>query len=247
MLVGPGAPQKTINDLIPDVQDALQQRGDVAALVPKYMKRAIQEITESYPFEELRTTGPTVSLTAKKPTYLASFFLNTGDDYTVHSSFALFVDFPNNTVVSPVTYKTPAAIEVMLSPATIGVPSKWTRYGQNIFLGPNPDKNYSVFFRYQRRHPFSDSDNAGSSVIYLPDSWEEIVVYSTAERIAVIKRWNDQAKYLHDILYGDPEFQSSEGKRGRPGLIAARLFQQERDEQMSSRQLMVMVPRYCQH
>ena len=59
-----------------------------------------------------------------------------------------------------------------------------------------------------------------------------------------MKRWTDQVKTLHDILYGDPEYVASEGKRGRPGIIAARLFQQERDEQYGSRQLMPRVARY---
>src|SRR6266851_6307204 len=142
----PGGQYRLINDLIPEVVNALQGRSDIAALVPLYMKRTLQEITDNYPFEELRTTGPLVSLTANLSTYPASVFLNTSDDYTIHSSFALYVDFPRNTVISSVTYKTPAAIEVMIAPATKGIPSKWTRYGPNIFLGPTPDKPYQVFF-----------------------------------------------------------------------------------------------------
>jgi len=242
----PGGQTRVINDLIPEVVNALQGRTDVAALVPLYMKRTLQDVTDNYPFEELRVTGPPASLTATKSTYPASIFLNPGDDYTIHSSFALYVDFPSNTVVSPVTYKTPAAIEVMIAPATKGVPAKWTRYGTNILLGPTPDKNYQVFFRYQKRYQFND-DNLGTTPILITDSWEEIVVYSCAMRVAIVKRWNDQATYLHSILYGDPEYQSSEGKRGRPGLLSAKLFQQEKDEQMATRQLMPLVPRYCSH
>ena len=242
----PGGTTKIINDLVPEVVNALQQRSDITTLVPLYMKRTLQDLTDSYPFEELRTTGPTVSLTANQPTYAASFFLNPNDDYTIHSSFALFVDFPNNTVVSPVIYKTPAAIEVMISPATKGIPSRWTRYGGSILLGPTPDRAYQVFFRYQRRYQFDDSNLAQTPILVSP-GWEEIVIYSCAERIAIVKRWNDQAAFLHGVLWGDPEYQVSEGKRGRPGLLSARIFQQEKDEQMSSRQLMPLVARYCQH
>jgi len=242
----PGGTNRTINDLVPEVIHALQDRSDVATLVPLYMKRTLQELTDNYPFEELRTTGPTVNLTAKLATYPASQFLNPSDDYTIHSSFAIFVDFPGNTVKSSINYKTPAAIESMTSAATLGLPAKWTRYGGSIFFGPTPDKNYQVFFRYQRRYQFND-DNLSTTPVLITDSWEEIAIYACAERIAIVKRWNDQASYLHQILYGDPENQQSQGKLGRPGLLSARLFQQEKDEQMSSRQLMVMVPRYCQH
>lgn len=242
----PGGQTRAINDLVPEVINALQGRTDVSNLVPLYMKRTLQDVTDNYPFEELRVTGPTVSLTANQPTYPASFFLNPNDDYTIHSSFTLFVDFPNNTVKSPITYKTPAGIEVMTSAATKGIPAKWTRYGTSIFLGPTPDKNYSVLFRYQKRYQFQD-DNLGTTPILITDSWEEIVIYSCAMRIATVKRWNDQAKYLHDLLYGDPEYQTSAGKLGRPGLLSAKLFQQEKDEQMGTRQIIPLVARYCPH
>jgi hypothetical protein len=242
----PGGSPHVINDLIPEVVNALQGRSDVANLVPLYMKRTLQEVTDNYPFEELRVTGPTVSLTAKQSTYPASTFLNPNDDYTIHSSFTIFVDFPNNTIKSPVTYKTPAAIEVMTSVATIGIPARWTRYGGSIFLGPTPDKAYQTFFRYQKRYQFQE-DNLGLTPILVTDSWEEIIIYSCAMRIALVKRWNDQVTALHSILYGDPENQLTQGKAGRPGLLSARLFQQEKDEQMSTRQLMIMVPRYCSH
>ena len=228
-----------------EVRDALQQRTDVDDLSPRYLKRAIQEVTESYPFEELRTTGPTVALTTGQPEYPDTFFLNSGEEYTQLPVLTVYVDFPTNQVKTVLQYKTPPAMEPMTSAVTVGIPSRWTRFGGKFLLGPTPNQNYSMFARYQMRHPFpvqeSDLPNAP---VYLPDSWGEIVVYAAAERIALVKRWTDQIKVLHDILYGDPEYSVSEGKRGRPGLIAARLFQQERDQAYSSRQLMPRVARY---
>jgi len=242
----PGGQSKTINDLIPEVVNALQGRTDVSTLVPLYMKRTLQELTDNYPFEALKVTGPTVSLTQNVSTYPASFFLNPGDDYTIHSSFAIFVDFPKNTVVTPVVYKTPAALEVMITQATKGIPSRWTRYGTQIMLGPTPQSPFSIFFRYQKRYQFEESNLSATPILVDPE-WEEIAIYETAERITIVKRWNDQATYLHGIVYGDPEYQSSEGKRGRPGLFSARLFQQEKDEQQGTRQLMPLVTRSCPH
>lgn len=238
------ASTKTINDLIPDVVDALQGRTDVGSIAPKYIKRALQEITESYPFEELRTTGPNVQLSIGQSIYPVSTFMNTGDDYTSNESFAIYVDYPTNTVTSNLDYKTPKAIETMISPATQGVPSRWTRYGQNIHLGPTPNNLYSVFMRYQARYSFASDASLPGVPLLIPDTWEEIVAYSAALRIAIVKRWTDQRKELHDMLYGDPEFMISEGKRGRPGLIAARLFQVERDQRFNTRQIMPVIGRY---
>lgn len=235
---------KTIGDLVPDVIDALQGRTDVASIAPKYIKRALQEITESYPFEELRVTGPNVSLSIGQAIYPVSVFMNVGDDYTSNESFSIYVDFPGNTVVGNIDYKTPKAIEVMIAPATQGIPSRWTRYGKNIHLGPTPNNTYTVFMRYQQRYSFGSDASLSGAPLLVPDSWEEIVSYAAALRIAIVKRWTDQRKELHDLLYGDPEFMISEGKRGRPGLIAARIFQVERDQRFNTRQITPVTVRY---
>jgi hypothetical protein len=243
----PGTNYKVVNDLVPEVVNALQQRTDVASIAPLYIMRAIQEITESTEFEELRTTGPTVTLTANQADYPVTMFLNPGDDYTSPEVMTLYIDYPTNSVKTLLAYKTPAAIEIMTSQATQGVPGKFTRFGTNFRFGPTPYLPFSVFLRYQRRHPFPSSTDAvaiGGQRIHVPDTWEEIIVYTAALRIAIVKRWTDQAKTFHDILYGDPEYMASQGKLGRPGILAARILQAERDGRFNSRQLMVRVSRY---
>lgn len=241
----PGASQRFIKDLVPDVIEALQQRTDVESIVPRYIRKAIIELTESTPFEELRRTGPLVSLTTNQAIYPVSFFLNSGDDYNYPEAFVLYINPPANTVEYTLRYKTPNAIESIMSPSTTGIPAFWSRYGTNFHLAPVPNAGYSTFLRYQVKHPFPDDLSAlGSQQLYLPDSWEEIVVYSAAERIAIVKRWNEQAMFLHNILFGDPEYQTSEGKRGRPGLISARILQVERDQRFNSRNLGIVQPRY---
>jgi hypothetical protein len=247
MAISPGSATKPISYFVPYVIDALQGRTDVATIAPKYIKRAVQEICESNPFEELKVTGPTVQLTIGQPNYPVSFFLNQGDDYVQIPSFAIYVDFPNNTVLTTMNYKTVMAIDPMTGTATQGLSSRWTRYGNQIFLGPVPNQTYSVFMRYQIRHRFPlDENNLSGTMIYVPDTWEEIIAYAAAERIAVVKRWNDQATYLHQLLYGDPASRTSEGVLSRPGLIAARTLQIERDQQHNSRQLMIRISRYNQ-
>lgn len=243
----PGGTTRTLGDLVPGVIEALQQRTDVSTLVPKYMRKAIIELTESTTFEELRRTGPQVVLTPNQAIYPVAQFLNTNDDYSSPEVFVIYVDVPNNTVVNQVKYKTPAAIETISSSAVQGIPAWFTRFGTTFTFGPTPNAGYTVFLRYQVKYPFPGDlslTSLNAVPLLMPESWEEIVEYSTALRIAVVKRWNDQAKVLHDLLYGDPEYAVSEGKRGRPGLIAARILQPERDARFNSRSIGITVGRY---
>lgn len=241
----PASSTKTIGDLQAEVIDALQQRTDVASLVPRYLKRAIEEITESNPFEELRRTGPLFALTVSQAIYPVSSFVNPDDDYSSPESFVLYLDPPTNSVEFGLKYKTPKAIELMMAPTTTGIPAFWSRFGANFHFGPVPNAAYTTFLRYQVKHPFpQDEASLSGQRLYIPSTWEEIAIYSAAERIAVVKRWNDQKQVLHDILYGDPEFQTSGGKMGRPGIIAARLFQVERDQKFDTRSLGIVQAHY---
>jgi hypothetical protein len=227
-----------------DVIDALQGRTDItSAQVANYVAKAVRELTESNPFEELRTTGPTFTLIAQQAIYPIELFLNEGDDMTSNESFAIYIDYPNNTVINTMKYRTPKAMEQMIGPVTQGIPAYWSRFGPNIHLAPVPYQPFSVFMRYQVRHPFSQPPVL-TDPLYITQSWFDIVAYSAALRIAIIKRWTDQRKELHDLLYGDPEFVQSGGKRGRPGLVQARLFQVERDQMFDTRQLTPLTPRY---
>ena len=244
MSIAPGSATKPISYFVPYVVDALQGRTDVSTMAPKYIKRAVQEICESNNFEELKLTGPTVQLTTGQPYYPVSLFLQPGDDYVQIPSFLIFVDFPNNTVQTTIQYKNVMAIDPMLGSATQGLPSRWTRFGTQLFLGPTPNNTYAVFMRYLLRHrcPLDETDLSGV-LVHVPDTWEEIIYYAAAERIAVVKRWNDQATYLHNLLWGDPASKMEDGKLARPGLIAARTLQVERDGRNNSRQLMMRVSR----
>lgn len=239
----PGSNTHTIGDLVPKVIADLQQRTDVATIAPGYIADALIEITESYPFEELRVTGPPVQVSVSENS--AAAFLNGGDDYSSNEVFTIFIDPPANTVKDTLDYKTPKAIAIITSPVTQGIPKWWTRWGTKIRIAPVPNQTYTVFMDYQRLHPLPDDPNSLSSQqLMIPKSWEEIVSYAAAERISIVKRWSEQTTLIHTILYGDPEYQSSEGKRGRPGLIADRLFQVERDQRFNTRSLGIRVPRY---
>jgi hypothetical protein len=117
-----------------------------------------------------------------------------------------------------------------LDPMTLvpGNPVNWTRYGSSIILGPSPNQAYVTYMRYQNEHPFTASPINNQDVL-VPNSWLEIIAYAAGIRAGIILRAADITSECHNILYGDPEYVNSQGKRGRPGIIAARLFNQERD------------------
>jgi hypothetical protein len=100
-----------------------------------------------------------------------------------------------------------------------------------------------VYLPYQIRHPFN-GDNLLISPLYVPPDWHDIIAYAAAERGAVTLRWNDQADYLHKLLYGDPASQMRDGVLARPGLISAKVMQQERDRRLSTIQICPAVSRY---
>jgi hypothetical protein len=226
----------TINDILPDVTLILQNRTDISKYNPaSFARKAIQELTLAYPFEELRVVGPRVTLTPNQYQYPVSFFLNAGDDYSQIQGLCVFT---TPQVAFPLKYDTPTGIQTILF-IPGGLPSKWTRFGQYIWIGTQPALPYAAFMLYQKRHPFESGTSLGSSIIMMPPEWLEIVQYATAYRLAAGPlRWSDMAKDLHMLLYGDPNDPS------QPGLIKRRVHQQEMDERLHSRRVNVINSRY---
>lgn len=234
-----------VSDLIPQVQALLGGRTDIVSQIPGWIQAAIFELTESYPFEELRVVGPTVTLPIPSPnaqcTNPISFFLNPTDKNCPQVvAFSLYVDYPANNVLRQLDYRTPQVIDSLGTFQSI--PIYWTRFGPTIVLAPPPQQPFAVFMRYQREHPFTP--DIISSPVLMPASWTEIINYSAAERAASSLRSDDYIQRFHNILFGDPEYQVSGGVRGRPGLIAARTFQIQRDQSNNTRRLGIQVARY---
>jgi len=261
----PGAATAFISDLIPRVVAALQNRSDVSEsqanpeMRPSaWIRDSLREITESNPFEELRqpnpplvTIGPGLGVNGSNYAYLVSTFINAGDDVTLMEDPVIFL--------SPITapsaalstssagsysmdYLTPKAIQPLLF-IRGGIPFKYTRFGNQFWFGTQPGTLYQVYLPYQLRHKFNDA-NLPTSEACVPPSWHDIIAYAAAERGAVALRWNEQATYLHELLYGDPKSTLPDGRLGRPGLIEARVLQQERDRRLSVIQVTPVVQRY---
>lgn len=231
------------------LQAILNNRQDVlpsSTIYQALVVAAIREISESYPFDELRETGPNFTLTTGTFSYPLTSWLNSPDvNPTQVLSFALLLPAGTSgsgasSAVIMLDYKNPKELEPMTQ--VPGPPKNWTRFGTNIIIGPQPDQNYVTYMRYQNEHPFVQPFNA--QTVQLPNSWLEIVAYTAAIRAAINLRAESVAQSCHSILYGDPEFQTSQGKQGRPGIIAARLFNQERDAKFNAGTMIPMIPSY---
>jgi hypothetical protein len=254
-----------INDFINKVAAILQNRQDVseAATNPEmrpsaWLRDSLRELTANYPFPELQkvgplfTIGPGLGWQGSNYMYQVSKFLAPGDDMTIMEDPVIFltptqaisvglVANANNISAYSMDYLTPKAIQTLLFQPG-GVPFKYTRFADMFWFGSQPGAKYNVYVPYQVRHPFTDK--LPQSPVKIPADWFDIMCYAAAERGAIALRWNDQATFIHNILYGDPDYQQSGGESGRPGLIAARILQPERDKRLSPVQIMVGASRY---
>jgi hypothetical protein len=264
----PGVQTLKIRDMIDRVKSDLQNRSDVdetqtnPEMRPSaWIRDTLRELTADFPYPELQvpdppivTIGPGLGWQGSNFAYQISSFVKPGDDFTVQEDPVIFltpsdaatvgiVATATDTVAYPMDFVTPKAIaSILFIPG--GVPFKYSRYGTLFWFGTQPGKDYSVYVPYQLRHPFLAGDDLVNSPIRIPDDWLDILSYGAAERGAIKLRWNDQATYLHNILWGDPKSQTKDGEMGSPGLLAARHAQIQRDRRLSTIQIVPGAQRY---
>lgn len=271
----PATTNTTISDLINKVKADLQNRADVSETQSNpemrpsaWIRDALRELsaTPDIPFEELNVTGPLTTIgpglgvNGSNYAYPVSQFLNSGDDMAYSYDPVIFLT-PAQALAAgltpqtiniggqgsavsayPMDYLTVKAIQTILF-VPGGVPFKYTRFGAQFWFGSQPGQPFNVYLPYQLRHPFQP-DLISTPVRIAPD-WFDVLAYAAAERGAIALRWNDQATFLHNTLYGDPKtFNPSTGQYGRPGLIEAKIAQQEKDRRLSPIQILPGAQRY---
>lgn len=266
MLAAPATATLTISGLINKVKSDLQNRSDVseAAANPEmrpsaWIRDALRELSANYPFEELKVVGPMATIgpglgyQGSNFSYPLSMFLNQGDDVTLMDDFVIFLTSTSaiqtgtifqttNQVGYPMDRLDMKAIQSLLF-ISGGVPFKYCRHGSLVYFGTQPGQPYNVYLPYQVRHQFNP--DIVSTPIRLPQDWFDILSLAAAERGALKLRWNDQSNFIHTTLYGDPKSMiPGTGEMARPGLIAAKLFQEERDRMHSPIQVLPGAQRY---
>jgi hypothetical protein len=211
------------------------------------IRKSVLELTEDYKHPLLEATGPIVQLTAYQNVYAPNFFLQGGDanlDVSKVNSFYIF----NNpyTVPSSIDTNTDAgytlkfrsieSIEVLLNIA--GLPIYWSRNNNQIYI-TMPDNAYYLYMRYQKQHPSTETPGGFSADtnVLMADSWQEILEYAAAIRLAPQANLADKKQELYTSLYGDQKFQTSGGIEGAPGLIFQRTSQRNRDQQTTTRRM----------
>jgi len=230
-----------VQDLYPAMKRLLMGRTLSNDFMVTYAQKGILELTENYKFQGLQTTGPTVQFTAYQANYNPQVFMKAADaaQNNVVNKINSFFMYLNST--SPPTvglnstnsgynlvFRTIDNLEVLIN--IPGVPIYWTRFNDQIWVASTPDSNYYVYARYQREHPFSTPVAADTDVIYMPNSWQDILEYQCAMRAAQELNLSTKVSEFNTRLYGDKQFQQSGGIEGSPGLIFQRTSQENRDQ-----------------
>lgn len=238
---------------MPGVRRKLGGRTDADTNSPLWIKDSIRELTESYPFEELKVNGPIINFQIGIPEYSITTFTNNNEKPTIINSWFVSSTTTLSTTISSnnsntgryLKYRTIPVLDIMIR--TPGQPSKWTRNGNNFLVGATPDQAYATQMRYQREHPFLcdefDPIALQQQTILMPASWSIIIEFHAAMIGAYEYRMLDYAQTYHSVIFGDPDFQKT-GK-GNPGLIFARTSNYVRDNSSNERQIQCVVMKSC--
>lgn len=232
----------TVSQVFTDLTDYFSGRALNQASAYEWIRKSVLELTESYKFPDIETPGPTVQLTQfSSGPYPYNTFMSPSDaglDITNIDSLWIYYQPPQSLNASngenpgiQLKFRTIDVIEQDLN--IVGLPVYWTRYNGQIYIAFAPDQPYFTYARYRKMQKFS-TPVAGTDVILMPNTWQDIVGYASAERGAISLDLNERAEKFHNKLYGDPKFQRSGGTEGAPGLIFMRTSQEQRDKVRSS-------------
>jgi hypothetical protein len=239
----------TIASLETRISSLLQGRVIPPITLLNYVQDSVLELSEDYKFPGLQTSGPVVNLTPLNAVYSPNFFLSTADqglELNKVDSFFIYID--GYAALSSATqqntgynlkFKTIDDIEVLIN--VPGTPTTWTRHEGNIWIGCVPDQPYPVAMRYIHENPFPLGTDLDT--IFFPNTWKDILSYSTAMRAARDLNLQSKAAELHVALYGDSKFMLSSGQEGTPGLIFQRTSQERRDQTTSVKSMRLRMGR----
>lgn len=224
-----------IADLMPGVKRRLANRADVDASSPYWIRDSIRELTNDFPFEELKDFGEEKQLTINESKYHIDDFTLGGEDLTDINFFEIFVDYPTNSVTTLILFREAAVVGPLRRYP--GLPKYFTRHGHYFLIGPKPNNPYTVTMAYQRKHPFNGGDIKSllSSQVMMPEVWYEVIEIAAALRGAIDLRLPDYITLYQQTLHGDPKGE------GEVGLIKARKAQHYRDKARNAGQMVPIV------
>lgn len=235
-------------DCFSGINGLLMNRQVQQATMLEAIRKAVLELTEDYKHPLLEATGPTVQLVPFQNIYAPNYFLQAVDDnldVSKINSFFIYNDpyqppSPESSITNAgyvMVFRTIKDIEVLLN--VPGLPMFWSRNNNQIYVGSMPDDSYYLYARYQKQHPLTNVVNGFTTAtpIAMADTWQEILEYAAAIRLAPQVNLANKKTELHSSLYGDQKFQTSGGIEGAPGLIFQRTSQRNRDQATTTRRL----------
>lgn len=236
-------------DCFQGITDLLMNRTVAQSAMLEEIRKAVLEFTEDYKHPLLEATGPIMQLVPFQNVYSPNFFVQSPGDVNLDISKVLSFFIYNNPYVTPssdsentnsgydLKYRSIDSLEVLLN--IPGLPIYWGRNNNQIYIASMPDDSYYLYMRYQKQHPNSETVNGFTNTqqIFMADTWQEVIEYACAMRIAPKVNLADKKAELHEALYGDSKFQTSSGVEGAPGLIFQRTSQRNRDQATTTRRL----------
>lgn len=191
--------------------------------------QAIQQLTETFEFEELKYQTPvppatTLSLIQGNPVVPIASLLATIAGNTLYPQFqgaaaGLFVDITDvytfwmwfsggvNQAGRVLEYRRIPVVDLYSYGITSNQqgnlgqapPVYFSRFGASLQVSPVPDQNYQFFVRMKLRHPFPASSFA-TQTVFVPDSWQQAVQYLACYNIALGEGAVDYIKMYTDRL-----------------------------------------------
>lgn len=236
-----------LSELQPGVRRKLGGRSDQNNNLNIWIAEAVLELAENYPFKGLLVQGPVTAFQVNVNTYDRNNWCQSGDGWTDIKSWFLFF----NGISGPGWQIKGRNLNFVQSYANIsGIPTYWSEADDsNLVVGFNPCQSYYSYMNYQRINPFTyNSDGslnpANGDSVYLPNDWQEIIEYAAAIRGASELRAFDYVDKYYSLLHGDDDYRSSNGLKGKPGLIFGRTTSMQRGMNHFARQLKPAVSRH---
>jgi len=234
-----------ISDLYPGIIRKLRGRTSETSDLPFYVKAALLDITQNYEFEELRVTGPVTSFIVNQAEYPKSgngcpFLLASDSKLTfIVTWYCYFNVLPitlGQSLGLEIKGRSPRVVEPMSK--ILGQPTLYSMVGNSIIVGFMPNIAYATQMRYQRQHPFNPDNVLGSSQVFLPDDWQDILEYAAAEKACDDIGMTEIGMLYHQKLYGSP---GDRRHTPTPGLIMERMSMQSRLTTYNEKQLRPVV------
>lgn len=213
----------TIGSLASEVLYKVENRTSDLARAYVWLQRAIQEIAGNQDFrnefDELAVWGPKFNLTIGTQEYNESSFITGPDLVMATMDIMIWTDYPTNSIRRKLDYTDFQEADKFTLNNTL--PTKWYRFGSYIGFYGIPDKAYQTQARVLKKHPISSPIE--TTVILLPDDWEEVIEVAAAEKGYTELKQYEAAASLHRILHGDPKHPE------RPGMLYGRKKKKEKE------------------